>query len=292
MKVHLKCIPCFIRQVLEAINMSTDNEIMREKVLREVLSYLSHKEWNTTTPEIGTNVHRIVKRITGNMDPYEKLKAKYNQIASDLYPGFKNIVRNSDDSLLTAAKIAISGNAIDFGPRIEIDVEKDIQNLLDRRLSINDIDHLKESTLKSKSILYLADNAGETFFDRILIEELVEKGIKVTYVVKAAPILNDATFQDSKVSGIDHIAKVISTGTDCLGILFNECSKGFHNEFEKSKLVISKGQGNYESLNNIKNKEIYFLLKIKCPIIARNIGAEVGSIVLKSSLIESGSRKS
>jgi uncharacterized protein with ATP-grasp and redox domains len=288
-KVHLECIPCFIRQALEAVNMSTDNEIMREKVLREVLSYLSNEEWNKTTPEIGTNVHRIVKRITGKIDPYEKLKAKYNQIASDLYSGLKNIVRNSDDSLLTATKIAISGNAIDFGPKIKINIEKDIQNLLDRRLSINDINHLKESALKFKNILYLADNAGETFFDRILIEELLEKGIRVTYVVKAAPILNDATFKDSKESGIDHIAKVISTGTDCLGILFNECSKEFHNEFEKNKLIISKGQGNYESLNDIKTREIYFLLKIKCPIIARNIGAEVGSLVLKNSIKESTS---
>jgi uncharacterized protein with ATP-grasp and redox domains len=129
--------------------------------------------------------------------------------------------------------------------------------------------------------LYLADNAGETFLDRILIEELVKREVKVTYVVKDAAILNDATFQDAEISGVAQVARVISTGTDCMGILFNECSDEFLKEFKMSELVISKGQGNYESLNDTLNKEIFFLLKIKCPLIAENIGYNVGSLVLK-----------
>ena len=263
--------------------MSADDEAIRKEALREVLSYLLLEEWIISPPEMGTNVHRIVKRITGNRDPYKKLKERYDRIASDLYPKLKHIVQNSEDPLLIAAKVAISGNAIDFGPRIEVDIEKEVRNVLERGLAINDIVQLKESASRSKSVLYLADNAGETFFDKILIEELVKEGIKVTYVVKDGPILNDATSRDAEISGISRIARVLSIGTDCTGVIFNECSKEFLEEFEKSNLVISKGQGNYESLNDIDDKEIYFLLKIKCPLIAKNMGIEIGSTILKRS---------
>jgi len=280
-KVHLECIPCFLRQALEAIGMSSDDEAMREEALRAVMSYLLHEEWTKTIPELGTNVHRIVKRITGNEDPYKRLKEKCNTMASKLYPKLEPTVKNSKDPLLTAAKIAIAGNTIDFGPRMEINLRQAVEKMLGGELVINDIERLKKSALESKNILYLADNAGETFFDRTLIEELEKQNINVTYVVKGAPILNDATFRDAEMAGIDGVANVVSTGTDCVGVLFNECSKEFLKEFENSRLVISKGQGNYESLNDVKNKEIFFLLKIKCPIIAEDIGAKTGSIVLK-----------
>ncbi|MCK4669512.1 DUF89 family protein [Candidatus Bathyarchaeota archaeon] len=281
MKVHLECVPCFLRQALEAAKMSTDDEMVCEKALRGVMTYLLNEQWTKIIPELGTNVHRIVKRITGNMDPYKQLKEKYNQIALELYPKLELIVDNSKDPLLTAVKLAIAGNVIDFGPRVDINLKKEVQNVLDKELVINDIEQLKRGVLKSKSLLYLADNAGETFFDRILIEAFLKRRVKVTYVVKDAPILNDATFRDAEIAGISHMTKVMSIGTDCTGVLFKECSNEFLSEFESSSLVISKGQGNYESLSDVKNKEIFFLLKIKCPIIADSIGAEAGSIVLK-----------
>jgi uncharacterized protein with ATP-grasp and redox domains len=264
--------------------MSTNDEVVREKALREVMTYLLHEEWGNPLPELGTNVHRIVKKVTGNKDPYKQLKDECNEVASKFYSKLEPAVKNSNDPLLTAAKIAIAGNAIDFAPRIEIDIEQEVQKVLEGKVAINDITQLRESAQKSKDILYLADNAGETFFDRILIGELVKRDINVTYVVKGGPILNDATLRDAEMAGINSVAKIVSTGTDCTGILFSECSKHFLREFENCSLVISKGQGNYESLNDVKNKEIFFLLKIKCPIIAENIGAKKASTVLKKFL--------
>ena len=277
-KGHLECIPCFIRQALEAAKMTTDDERLIEKVLRETFSYILHEKWNKNTAEIGTSIHRIVKRITKNNDPYKHLKIKYNQHASNLYPKLQHLVEISNNPLLMAAKIATLGNAIDFGPK------KEIENLLDSNLAVNDIGQLEKSLSKFRNVLYLADNAGETFFDRILISELVKRKINITYVVKNAPILNDATVQDAELAGIANMAKIMTTGTDCIGVLFKECSQEFLKEFDSNQLMISKGQGNYESLSDIKNKEIYFILKVKCPIIAESIDVKVGSIVLKKSL--------
>jgi uncharacterized protein with ATP-grasp and redox domains len=270
-----------LRQALEATKISTTNEIMREVALREVTIYLSNGQWAKILPELGTNVHRIVKRVTGNTDPYSQLKEKSNYMALELYPKLETIVENSEDPLLAAAKIATAGNVIDFGPKVDINLEKEIEDVLSNELAINDINQLKESILGSGKVLYLADNAGETIFDRIFIEELLKQDVEVTYAVKDAPILNDATFQDAEIAGITKIASVISIGTDCMGVLFRECSPKFLKEFENSSFVISKGQGNYESLNDIQHKEIFFLLKVKCPIIAEDIEVKTGSVILK-----------
>jgi len=265
--------------------MSATDEVMRENSLREVAIYLSNEKWSKILPELGTNVHRIVKRVTGNIDPYDQLKEKYNRMALELYPKLKFIVENSEDPLLAAVKVAIAGNVIDFGPKMNINLQKEVENVLDNELVINDIGQLRKSVLKSGKLLYLADNAGETVFDRILIEELLKRNVEVTYAVKDAPILNDATFRDAEIARITDIAEVMSIGTDCTGILFEECSKKFIEEFENSSLLISKGQGNYESLNDIKDKEIFFLLKIKCPIIADDVKVQAGSTVLKRALL-------
>ncbi|HEX69591.1 MAG TPA: DUF89 family protein [Candidatus Bathyarchaeota archaeon] len=282
MKVHLDCIPCFLRQALEAVKMSTNNDAVREKALREVVTYLSQVKWTTDIPRIGTEVHRIVKKVTGNSDPYKQLKNKYNKLAAQLYPKLEFMVKNSSDPLFTALKIAIAGNAIDFGPKAEINLEKEVKNALTNELAINHIESFRHELKPETDLLYLADNSGETFFDRILLEELTKFKTRIVYVVKGGPILNDATIDDAKIAQIDKIADVISTGTDCAGIIFDECSEEFIEAFKKSSIVISKGQGNYESLNEVKDKKIFFLLKVKCPIVGKKIGARVGSIVLKA----------
>jgi len=282
MKVHLDCIPCFLRQALEAVKMSTNNDAIREKALREVVTYLSQVRWTTNIPRIGTEVHRIVKKVTGNSDPYKQLKNKYNKLAAQLYPKLEFMVKNSSDPLFTALKIAIAGNAIDFGPKAEINLEKEVKNALTNELAINHIESFRHELKPETDLLYLADNSGETFFDRILLEELTKFKTRIVYVVKGGPILNDATIDDAKIAQIDKIADVISTGTDCAGIIFDECSEEFIEAFKKSSIVISKGQGNYESLNEVKDKKIFFLLKVKCPIVGKKIGARVGSIVLKA----------
>jgi uncharacterized protein with ATP-grasp and redox domains len=264
--------------------MSSADSATRETALREVMNYLSNEPWDRTTPELATNVHRIIKKVTCNADPYSRLKEKYNYAALGLYPKLAAIVKASEDPLLTAAKLAIAGNVIDFGPKMDINLEKDIEDMLSNDLAINDIDKLKESIFSSRKVLYLADNAGETVFDRTLIEELLKQDVEVTYAVKDAPILNDATFRDAEIAGITNIANVISIGTDCMGVLFRECSPKFLKEFENSSFVISKGQGNYESLNDTQHKEMFFLLKVKCPIIAEDVGVETGSAILKRTL--------
>lgn len=274
-----------LRQALEATKASTTNLSKQEIALREVMTYLSNAQWNRTTPELATNVHRIIKKVTVNVDPYSLLKEKYNRAALALYPRLVAIVEASEDPLLAAVKVAIAGNVIDFGPKVDINLEKAIEDVFSSDLAINDVAKLKKSLQRTQRVLYLADNAGETVFDKVLIDELLKQKVAVTYAVKGSPILNDATFKDAETAGITSIVPVISIGTDCTGILFLECSSDFIKQFEDAGLIISKGQGNYESLSGVENKEIFFLLKVKCPIIGEDIGVKVGSMILRSNFI-------
>lgn len=279
MKTYLDCIPCFIRQALEASKMATEDKTRQEKALKAVLSELNKTSLkNKIPPQIARKVHHIVRVVTKNNDPYKKVKDKYNKKALKMYPSLKRRVAQSKDRLLTATKLAIAGNIIDFGPSSKFDLEKTIEDVLDQDFAINHFNRFRKALNSSKKILYLGDNAGEIVFDRILLEEL--KGIEITFVVKGGPIINDATIEDAKFVGINKIAKIerVSNGTSGTGPDRN--SKEFVKQLKNADVVISKGQGNFEALSEV-DANIFFLLKVKCPLIARDMGAKVGDIVIK-----------
>jgi len=284
MKTYLDCIPCFIRQPLEAVRMVTEDETVHAQVIKEVLKYLQTLSFESPPPESSKEVHAIVKKITNCKDPYKKVKDQSNAMAEKLYPRLKELVRKADDPLLTAVKLTIVGNVIDFGSINRFDVNDMIGGSLKREFIDNSYPRFKEALDDAKTVLYLADNAGEIFFDKLLLEEFAKRQKKVTCVVKANPIINDAIIKDAKTAGIDKFAKIISgdagQADSTPGILLKFASKEFLEHFNSADMVIAKGQGNYESLSNVKRK-IFFMLVVKCPLVAHNIGNDVGKLILK-----------
>jgi hypothetical protein len=279
MKTYLDCIPCFVRQALEAAKMATDNKTKQEKALKKVLSELGKTSLKGKIPsDISHKIHHIVRNVTGNNDPYKKLKDEYNKKALRMYSNLKQKVAWSEDKLLTATKFAIAGNIIDFGPGYKFNLEKTIEEVLVQDFAIDHFSRFRKALQKSEKIIYLGNNAGEIVFDRILLEELKDK--KITFVVKGGPIINDATVEDAKFAGIEKIAeiKAVSNGEPGTGPKRN--SKKFINFLKSADVVISKGQGNYEALSEV-NANIFFLLKVKCQAIAEDIGVKVGSTVIK-----------
>ena len=280
MKTYLDCIPCFVRQALEASKMATGDEALQEKALKAVLLELEKTPLkNKIPPQIARKVHRIIRKVTKNNDPYAKVKDEYNRKALKMYPSLKRTVAESKDKLLTATKLAIAGNIIDFGPSSKFNLDKTIEDVSDQDFAINHFNRFRKALKSSKKIIYLGDNAGEIVFDRILLEEL--KGKDITFVVKGGPIINDATIEDAKFVGIDKIAKieVVSNGDPGTGP--DRLSKEFIRKLKGADLVISKGQGNYEALSEV-DANIFFLLKVKCPLIARDMKTKIGDIVVSS----------
>jgi len=279
MRTYLDCFPCFLTQALRAGRIATDDETKIKKVLDEVGMMLREIPLDSTPPQSGRWIYRKVGEITGIPDPYRDIKKESTRKALSLYPYLKKQVASSDDGLLTAIRVAIAGNVIDFGSNWNFDLNTDVDDVLEKDFALFDYGQFKDRLNAANEILYIGDNAGECVFDRILIEEMNRP---VTYAVRGAPIINDATYEDAVDAGIDGVATIISTGTDAPGAILETCSAEFKKVYHRSSFIISKGQGNYEALS-MEPEPILFLLKIKCHIIAKDIGVKKGDIVLKAN---------
>ena len=280
MKIGLECIPCFVRQAFEAASLVTNDQKIKERILRQVLARLSNESFDNAPPFIGGDIHRIVRLLSGNNDPYLEIKEDSNTLAMKLMPSLKKLIKSSADPFETAVRMAIAGNIIDCGQGVHVGeekIQKTVSQCLDQSVSKDAINELKEEIGKASNILYLGDNAGEVFFDRLLIEEL--QGYPITYVVRGAPTINDALKDDARMAGLDKLVAVVDNGSDVPGTILEECSEEFKRLFFEADLVIAKGQGNYETLSD-EQKKIFFLLKVKCPFIAQDIGCQEGDIVI------------
>jgi len=277
MKTYLECIPCFFKQAIRAAKILNINEVKTKKLLDELGLLINQMPLESTPPEFGRIIYGKIRVLTGKSDPYAKLKHKNIEEALRLYPCFQKIVHNSSESLLTAIKVAIAGNAIDFAINTDYDIEKEFDSVIKSPFAINQYKMFESQLRKADKVLYIGDNAGESVFDRILIEEIKKPTI---YVVREVPVINDVTYQDAIDSGLNKVATIVSSGTDAPGLVLNTCSKEFKKIYEESDFIISKGQGNYEALSDEK-KNIFFLLKAKCPVIARDLNVSVSDIILK-----------
>jgi len=277
LKTYLDCLPCFLNQALRAARIATDDEEKVKQVLDEVGMMLKTIPLESSPPESGRLIYRKVSEITGNWDPYRKIKDRSTKEALSLYPLLKSQLESSNDRLLTAIRIGIAGNVIDLGPAKGFDIKKDIAETLKKDFAICDYGKFKDRLDNSDEVLYIGDNAGECVFDKLLIEEMKKP---TTYVVRDAPVINDATYEDAVKAGIGEVATILSSGSDAPGTVLYTCGEEFKNVYEGSKFIICKGQGNYEALSNEK-RTIFFLLKVKCQVIANDIGAGEGDIILK-----------
>jgi len=277
MKTYLDCLPCFLQQTLRAGRLATDDEKILKQLLDDVGMMLKDIPLENTPPETGMLIYQKIGQITGNKDPYKKIKRINIEKALLLYPELKEKVSNSEDRLLVAIRFAIAGNVIDLGVNKEFDIVNEIKKILTQDFAVFDYSKFKTALNNAKNILYIGDNAGEAVFDKILIEELNKP---VTYVVREIPVINDVTKEEARFIGIDKVAKIVSSGTTAPGTILDLCDEKFIDIFNNTDLIISKGQGNYEGLSGV-DRSLFFLLKAKCKIIATNIGVQENEIVLK-----------
>ena len=258
--------------------VSTDHAV-HERLLREVLRWIAEMDLNETPPVLAQRIHRRLREISAVADPYRAAKDHWNQLALSLLPDLKTMVQAAPDPFTMALRLAIAGNVIDMGVHAAV-TETDLRRSIDQVLTgplTGDLDTFRKSVAEARNILYLADNAGEIVFDRLLIEQLLPK--PVTLVVRGSPILNDATLVDARTAGLDKIVNVVANGSDAPGTLLEECHEDFRRRWTEADLIIAKGQGNFETLDE-EPANIFFLFKVKCPVIATDVGLPVGSAVL------------
>lgn len=290
MKTYLECIPCFFKQALEMAKLAGAGEKKQRKILIEVSHMIPKISLESSPPAMGRTVNKLVAQITNKFDVYSSIKNKSNKLALSIYPQLKAKVARASDKLRVALELAIAGNIIDYGAKNSLNVKDELVKILKfehkqlkkESKAVFDYPVFKRALKRAKVILYLADNAGETLFDRVLIEEILhqDKSKKIIYAVKDKPAINDALIKDAVICGVDKVAQVISSGADAPGTILSLCSKEFIKIFYKADMVISKGQGNFEALSQ-NRRPIFFLFMAKCPVIARVADCNLGDINLR-----------
>jgi uncharacterized protein with ATP-grasp and redox domains len=284
MRTYPDCIPCFVRQSLEAARLVSDDEDLHREILNRALLAAADWDHSKPPPGLGQGVHRAIRELSGVNDPYAEVKSRFTGYLLELLPELERRVADSNDPFVTAMKLAVAGNVIDFGININLtrsDIDKAIESAMIWEPEEAAIEVFRNSLRKAERVLYAGDNAGEIVFDRLFIHWIGElfAPVEVTFVARGVPILNDVTLEDSRQAGIEDVARLIDNGSDAPGCLLEDCSGEFLRTLHAADLVISKGQGNYETLS-AADKKTYFLLKAKCSCIAEDIGVAEGDLVL------------
>ena len=280
MKTQLDCIPCFVRQALEAARQAEADETTQKMVLLRVCRWVSDMDMDMSPPLMGQRIHRLVRELTGNTDPYAECKSKFNHAVLELLPELRQEIASSPDPLSTAVRLAIAGNAIDMGAYSGLD-NNNLRPILTRAMAspvVGVLESLRKAIRHANTILYLADNAGEIVLDRLLIEQLRPE--RVTVVVRGQPVLNDATLVDVTAAGLNDMVEVIDNGSDAPGTLLSDCAADMRQRLAHADVVLAKGQGNYETLSAETRPNLFFLLMAKCPVIAGHIGCERNSLIV------------
>lgn len=245
--------------------------------MAEVMKLLNREFRPTSVPaDIGTKRDRLIKKLTGNPDPYAHSKKISNERASKLLPTAKKCVQsalNQQERFRKACLCAIVGNIMEFdipGHSFTFSTLRKSLKEAAKDLVVDDIDKAYELAKKAQSVLFLSDNAGEIVFDTLLVEQLKNMGLAVTYVVKGGPVLNDATMEDVDPSGMSKLAdKISTTGTDAVGLLKKEVSPDFLKLYEEAELIFAKGMGYAETLTELKlSKPNFLLFRTKCTPVA------------------------
>ncbi|MCB2178362.1 DUF89 family protein [bacterium] len=271
-----ECLDCFRRQILRTAQMQGCPPDVYQRVAAEMETLLEAHKQTCSPPEIAGLAYRVLAEHSGVKDPYAEIRRDSTRQMLGLYPELRESVRQAEDPLRQAILFAGMGNAIDYGANPDFDLEDSFIHP-EIPTHIFEYQSFRTQLQEARSILYLADNAGETVLDRILIEALA---LPVVYVVKSHPAINDALYEDAIAAGIDQVAEIIESGTFCPGTVLHTCDEDFQTRFREADLIISKGQGNYEALC-CEDAPIFFLLKVKCDLISRHIQAPKGSLVFK-----------
>lgn len=270
----IECVPCMVKQTLEIAQLVSADQKVHEEALRAIMRIISSSNWDVPAPILAVKILNKLAEITGESDPYKKIKKQSNDNALKMYPFLKKLVFESTDPLLTALKISAAGNVIDYGVRRKFNIKETIEKVLQFDFYISAYDEFQRRIKDAKTLLLIGDNAGEIVFDKLLVEAL--KDVKVTYMVRAHPFLNDATIKDAEHVKISSIAEVaeFNLGNADKGIKLDEID----NYIEQFDIVISKGQGNFELLSEIRG-EIFFLFMVKCEVISRYVNTPIGAHV-------------
>jgi len=282
LRVHLECFPCFLRQAMIAAKQISDDPRRIKEFIDLSLGPVRDATMDDTPAHIATEIYRRIRAKLDGADPFKEIKTRCTEQALSMIGGFLPIMRQEPNQLEAVIRTSVAGNVIDFGIYSDIDLGRIVANIMHEEFGVLSLLELESDLRSAENTLFLADNAGELVFDVPFVEHLLRFG-KVKVAVKSVPVINDATMEDARASGLPSEAELIENGSDCVGTILETCSDEFKKAFHDADLIISKGQANFETLDEVKDANIYFLFKAKCDVTAGMVGVARDSLCVVSN---------
>ena len=289
MKMSIECYPCLLNQVLSTTRLCQLSDEQRKDVMNFTLRTMAGEEKEIYPQEIVVEMYRYMHAQyfteQQRFDPYKALKQQTREIATRFYETVHHRIQDAAKPLEMAVKCAALGNIIDFGAKAHgnIDVESELHKLDELEFAVYDFAPFKTALQTATNILYIGDNVGEDVFDKACIAEIKSEcpGANLVFATREIPIINDTTVEDVKKVGMADVARVISSGSIYPGTILDRVNDEFLSLFRAADLVISKGQGNYETLQGEQHPNLFFLLRAKCDKVADALDVRIGSMILK-----------
>ena len=285
MKYSIDCLPCLLQQAVRVAKKHLPNEDEQIKLVKETMAIIASIDEDVSAPYIAHKIQTALNAVLNNPDPYQEDKNYYNQEMLKLENELTQLVETSEDPFDTALKLAAAGNIIDFGPGYDLSRDRVLESI--KETLTNDspqevLGSLQTALQQAGKVLYLGDNAGEIVFDKIFIATIKEyyPALEIYFATRGKPVLNDITEEDAYLVGMDRLAIIINNGTSIPGTVLEYCSPDFQKIFAEADVIISKGQGNFESLYESGRKNIYYIFLCKCSLFMERLGAKQNDLIL------------
>lgn len=283
MKLDDACIDCLINQSRRVADALGADEAMRDKLVDSMAAHCETMDMQQSPPEVASAMYADLARIAGKADLYDEVKRYSTDKAAKFIPALRQRIAHASDPLLMAIKSAVAGNVIDLAAEVAYDLDEELEHIFGTTFAINDYAQLAQLLERSKTLLYIGDNAGEHLFDYLCIETMhaLFPSLEITYMTRGAAIINDITYEEAAAAGFSGICHLQDSGVDTPGFVYARANEASRRLFDTADLVITKGMGNYECLSPAGRANLFYLLKVKCNVVSRHIGADLGAIVCK-----------
>ena len=283
MTIQSECIGCIIAQSQRVCDAIEADEALTQTIISYVEASLSDADFTLSPPVIAAPLYEQMALFAHKIDLYDTQKSHATTQAQHYMPFLRETIEQSNNPFMALLKTAVVGNVIDLAAEVAFDLHSAITSVFDTPFAHDDSSKLAVHLKNAKTLLYIGDNTGEHLFDALAIEHLkiLYPDLIITYMVRGNFIINDVTMKEAKEAKIDQICTLMDSGVNTPGFVYERASKESKKLFDSADVIIAKGMGNYECMSPIPRKNICFLLKVKCSVVSRSLGYEIGSIICK-----------
>ncbi len=286
MNMKPECLVCLFNQALRVSKAIGCDEDCSSKILKKAAFEISNFSLNQTPPEAAAVLYPKISKIVQKEDLYEQKKIESTNKAFKFIDFIKENINSSSDKIDSALRAATAGNVIDFATEISFEIDKEIEKIFKANFAIDHKDLFSKKLKNSKSLLIIGDNVGEHVFDKIMIETIkdIYPNLDIFYLVRGKPIINDVTVVEAHEIDLDKVCQIVDSGVETPGFIYEKANKKAKNLYDSCDLVLAKGMGNFECMEEYKDERLFFLFKVKCSVVAEKIGKNIGDLICMNNI--------